>query len=166
MAKTTNPNFLSPLGFKFVLSRTPNINFNVQTVRLPGMSLSSTETSTPFVTIPNSGKITYSPLTITFRVNEDMTDYFEIRNWMNGLGAPVSFTQYKDLNQSDAGLYSDATLVINNSSQRGNLSATFYDLFPIELSDLQFTTMDTDVNYLECTVDFRYLRCEIGVLNS
>ena len=166
MAKSTNPNFLSPLGFKFVLSRTPNINFNVQTVRLPGMSLGSTETATPFVTIPNSGKITYAPLTITFRVNEDMTDYLEIRDWMTGLGAPTSFDQYSKLKNSDLGLYSDGTLVINNSRSIGNLSATFYDLFPIELSDLQFTTMDTDVNYLECTVDFRYLRCEMGVLNS
>lgn len=166
MAKTTNPNFLSPLSFKFVLSRTPNINFNVQSVRLPGMSLSSTETATPFVSIPNSGKVTYAPLTITFRVNEDMADYLEIHNWMKGLGSPSSFEEYARLKQSDAGLYSDATLVINNSRRLGNLSATFIDMFPIDLSDLQFTTMDTDVNYLECTVDFRFLRYEIGVLNS
>jgi hypothetical protein len=166
VAKTTNPNFLSPLSFKFVLARTPNINFNVQTVRLPGMSLSSTETATPFVSIPNSGKITYSPLTITFRVNEDMADYLEIRNWMNGLGSPTNFTEYSKLKESNDGLYSDATLVINNSRKLGNLSATFINMFPIELSDLQFNTMDTDVNYMECTVDFRYLRCEIGVLNS
>jgi hypothetical protein len=166
VAKTTNPNFLSPLSFRFVLARTPNINFNVQTVRLPGMSLSSTETATPFVSIPNSGKINYSPLTITFRVNEDMSDYLEIRNWMNGLGSPTNFTDYTKLKESSDGLYSDATLVINNSRKVGNLSATFIDMFPIELSDLQFTTMDTDVNYLECTADFRYLRCEIGVLNS
>lgn len=166
MAKSTNPNFLSPLSYKFVLQRTPNINYNVQTVRLPGMSLSSTETATPFVSIPNSGKITYSPLTITFRVNEDMADYLEIYNWMKGLGAPTSFSEYATLKQSDAGLYSDATLIINNSQYRGNLSATFIDMFPIELSDLQFNTMDTDVNYIECTVDFRFLRYEIGVLNS
>jgi hypothetical protein len=166
VAKSNNPNFLSPLSFKFVLSRTPNINFNVQTVRLPGMSLSTTETATPFVTIPNSGKITYAPLTITFRVNEDMSDYLEIDSWMKGLGSPNSFSEYADLKQSDSGLYSDATLIINNSRKLGNISATFYDLFPIEISDLQFTTMDTDVNYLECTVDFRYLRREIGVLNS
>lgn len=166
MTTQTNPNFLSPLGYKFVLSRTPNLNFNVQTVRLPGLTLSSTDTATPFITVPNSGKISYAPLTITFRVNEDMSDYFEIRNWMEGLGAPVSFDQYKNTKNSDDGLYSDATLVIMNSAMKGNLSATFYGLFPIELSDLQFTTMDTDVNYLECTVDFRYLRSEIGVLNS
>lgn len=166
MTTQTNRNFLSPLGHKFVLSRTPNLNFNVQTVRLPGLSLSSTDTATPFVSIPNSGKITYAPLTITFRVNEDMSDYFEIRNWMTGLGAPVSLGQYKTVKESQDGLYSDATLVIMNSAMRGNISAMFYDLFPIELGDLQFTTMDTDVNYLECTVDFRYLRCEMGVLNS
>jgi len=166
VAKTTNPNFLSPLGHKFILSRTPNLNFNVQSVRLPGMSLSSTETATPFVSIPNSGKIVFSPLTITFRVNEDMADYLEIRNWMSSLGSPTSFEGYANLKESNDGLYSDATLVIMNSAMRGNLSATFYDLFPIDISDLQFTTMDTDVNYIECTVDFRYLRCEIGVLNS
>lgn len=166
MAKSTNPNFLSPLNFKFVLSRTPNINFNVQSVRLPGMSLSSTETATPFVSMPDSGKIIFSPLTITFRVNEDMADYLEIHNWMKGLGSPSSFEEYAALKNSDAGLYSDATLVINNSRKLGNLSATFIDMFPVELSDLQFTTMDADVNYLECTVDFRFLRYEIGVLNS
>ena len=166
MAKSTNPNFLSPLSYKFVLQRTPNLNFNIQTVRLPGMTLSSTETATPFVLIPNSGKITYSPLTITFRVNEDMTDYLEIHNWMKGLGSPTDFTGYANLKNSDQGLYSDATLVINNSRKLGNISAKFIQMFPVDISDLQFTTMDTDVNYLECTVDFRFLSYEIGVLNS
>ena len=166
MAKSTNPNFRSPLSYKFVLARTPNLNFNVQTVRLPGMTLSSTETATPFVSMPNSGKITYSPLTITFRVAEDMTDYLEIHNWMKGLGSPTDFTGYANLQNSFAGLYSDATLVINNSRRLGNISATFIQLFPIDISDLQFTTMDLDVNYIECTVDFRFLSYEIGVLNS
>ena len=166
MAKSTNPNFLSPLSYKFVLQRTPNLNFNVQTVRLPGMTLSSTETATPFVSIPNSGKITYSPLTITFRVNEDMTDYLEIHNWMKGLGSPSDFTGYANLKDSAQGLYSDATLVINNSRKLGNISAKFIQMFPVDISDLQFTTMDTDVNYIECTVDFRFLSYEIGVLNS
>jgi hypothetical protein len=95
-----------------------------------------------------------------------MTDYLEIYNWMKGLGAPTDFASYNTLKQTTEGLYSDATLVINNSRKLGNMSATFYDLFPIELGDLQFTTMDTDVNYIECTVDFRYLRSEISVLNS
>lgn len=166
MAKSTNPNFLSPLSFRFLLTRSPNVVFNIQTVGLPGMSLSTTDTATPFVTIPNAGKITYSPLTITFRVNEDLSDYLEINSWMEGLGAPSAFTQYADLKDSTEGIYSDATLVINNSRKRGNISATFYDIFPIDISDLEFNTTDTDVNYIECTVEFRYLRREIGVLNS
>jgi len=166
VAKSTNPNFLSPLSFKFILSRTPNLNFNVQTVRLPGMTLSSTETATPFISIPNSGKLAYSPLTVTFRVNEDLSDYLEIHNWMKGLGAPTNFAEYAAIKESDAGLYSDATLVINNSRRLGNMSAKFYNMFPIDISDLQFTTTDTDVNYIDCTVDFRFLRYEIDVLKS
>jgi len=166
VAKSTNPNFLSPLSFRFILSRTPNLNFNVQSVRLPGMTLSSTETATPFISIPNSGKLAYSPLTITFRVNENLADYLEIHNWMKGLGAPTNFSEYAAIKESDAGLYSDATLVINNSRRLGNMSAKFYNMFPIDISDLQFTTTDTDVNYIDCTVDFRFLRYEIDVLKS
>jgi hypothetical protein len=99
-------------------------------------------------------------------VAEDMTDYLEIHNWMKGLGSPTDFTGYANLQNSSAGLYSDATLVINNSRRLGNISAKFIQLFPIDISDLQFTTMDVDVNYIECTVDFRFLSYEIGVLNS
>ena len=166
MVKSTNPNFLSPLSYRFMLTRTPNLNFNIQSVRLPGITLSAVETATPFVSIPSSGKITYSPLSISFRVAEDMNDYLEIHNWMVGLGAPSNFTEYVNLQTSTAGIYSDATLIINNSRRLGNISAKFIRLFPIDLSDLQFTTMDTDVNYIECTANFRFLSYEISVLKT
>jgi hypothetical protein len=164
-----NKNFLSPLGFRFSLTRAPNLNFNVQDVRLPGLQLSQAESPTPFVNIPIASHITYSPFSLSFRVSEDMTDYLEIYNWMVGLGAPESFDQYKALKNVDPGnpqtVYSDITLIILNSSMRSNIKVTFHDAFPIAIGDLEFNTTDTDVNYVQCTAEFEYLKYNIELID-
>jgi len=164
-----NKNFLSPLGFRFSLSRAPNLNFNIQDVRIPGLQLSQAESPTPFVSIPIASHITFNPLSVTFRVSEDLNDYLEIHNWMVGLGAPESFDQYKALKAVEPGnpqtVYSDITLIIMNSSMRANIKVTFHDAFPISIGDLQFNTTDTDVNYIQCTVDFEYLKYNIQLIN-
>lgn len=163
-----NKNFLSPLGFRFTLTRAPNLSFNVQEARIPGLQLSQAETPTPFVSIPIASHITYNPLSISFRVSEDLDDYLEIYNWMNALGAPESFAQYKALKDVEPGnpstVYSDISLLIMNSAMKPNIKVTFYDAFPIALGDLQFLTTDTDVNYIQCTVDFEYLRYTIDLV--
>lgn len=160
-----NKNFLSPLGFKFGLARSPNLNFNVQNVRIPGIQLGEVSTPTPFIRIPNSDGVTFNPLSITFRVSEDLDDYLEIHNWMTGLGAPESFDQYRALQNATPGnpqgIYSDITLLIMNSAMRSNIKVTFHDAFPISLGDLEFNTTDTDVVYMQCSVDFRYLKYNI-----
>jgi hypothetical protein len=164
-----NKNFLSPLGFRFTLARAPNLNFNIQDARIPGLQLSQAETPTPFIAIPIASHITYSPLSVSFRVGEDMDDYLEIHNWMVGLGSPESFAQYKALKDVEPGnpqtVNSDISLLIMNSSMRPNIKVTFYDAFPISLGDLTFNTTDTDVNYLQCTADFRYLNYKIEFVN-
>jgi hypothetical protein len=163
-----NKNFLSPLGYKFTLSRAPAISYNVQSLRLPGIQLSNGETPTPFVPIPVTGKISYNAFGVTFRLNEDMTDYLEIHNWMESLGSPVDFTGYKALEDAQVGstdmLTSDINVSIMNSSMNPNIRIDFFDAFPIGIGDVEFNTVDTSVNYIECSVEFRYLRYEINIL--
>lgn len=164
-----NKNFLSPLGFRFTLTRAPNLNFNIQDVRIPGLQLSQAESPTPFVTIPIASHITYNPLSVSFRVSEDLDDYLELHNWMTALGSPESFEQYKALKAVEPGnpqtIYSDITMLITNSSMKPNIKVTFHDAFPISIGDLQFNTTDTDVNYMSCTADFEYLRYKIELIN-
>jgi hypothetical protein len=164
-----NKNFLSPLGFKFVLARAPNLNFRVQDVRLPGVQLGEATVPTPFVAMPKPGKLTYSPLTVTFRVSEDLDDYLEIYNWMINLGATENFEQYKSLTATAPGnpttVYSDMTLIIMNSAMRSNIQVTFKDAFPINLGDLEFNTTDTDVNYIQTTADFRFMSYSIKLVD-
>ena len=156
-----NINFLSPLGFRFVLKRAPNVNFFVTNVNLPQVTLGYTEVPTPFkfINVPGT-KLDYSDFELTFRLDEDMETYFEIYNWLLAIGFPEGFEQYKGLSTNEPGdpeqLFSDATLTIMKSSMVPNLEVTFEDLFPISISNIDFTTTDTDVNYLTATVSFKY----------
>ena len=159
-----NPNYLSPLGFRFVLERTPSTNYFVQNVRLPTLSLGQFDLEDPFVKLPTPGtKLSFEPLDITFLVDEDMRNYLEIHDWLRGLGFPESFDQYGNLvrqnvsARSDAtAVFSDATLMILSSHKNANMRIVFEDMFPISLSDLSFDSTLTDVEYLKATVTFRY----------
>ena len=160
----TNPNYLSPLGFRFVLERTPRTNYFVQNVRLPTLSLGQFDLEDPFVKLPTPGtKLSFEPLDITFLVDEDMRNYLEIHDWLRGLGFPESFDQYGNLvrqnvsaRSSATAVFSDATLMILSSHKNANMRIVFEDMFPISLSDLSFDSTLTDVEYLKATVTFRY----------
>jgi hypothetical protein len=45
-----------------------------------------------------------------------------------------------------------------------NIMITFYDAFPTSLGDIEFNSTDTSVNYIECSVEFKYLRYDITKL--
>ena len=54
------------------------------------------------------------------------------------------------------GVFSDGTLVVLTSAQNPNKRINFIDLYPINLSPLQFDVTGTDVAYLEADVTFNY----------
>lgn len=159
-----NPNYLSPLGFRFSLKRTPSTSYFVQNVRLPTLSLGQFDLEDPFVKLPTPGtKLSFEPLDITFMVDEDMNNYLEIHNWLRGLGFPESYDQYGNLVRQNANsrsdptaVFSDGTLMILSSHHNANMRIVFEDLFPISLSDLSFDSTLADVDYLKATVTFRY----------
>lgn len=162
-----NINFLSPLGFRFVIKKLPNVNYFCQNVSIPSVSINQTSFPNPVINIPMPGsKMAYEPLTIRFKVDEDMKNYIEVMNWLTGLGHPVSFDQTRDLSRSSpvpsqklgtqASFVSDGTLVILTNHKNPNLTVTFMDMFPISISELQFDSTDSDVLYLECIATFAY----------
>ena len=156
-----NINFLSPLGFKFNLARAPNLNFFVTDINLPSLSLGYIEVPTPFKILDFAGdRLDYGDLQVTFRVDEDFQNYFEIYNWIIALGFPEDYGQYKRVKEADPGkkesIFSDGTLTIMNSGMIPNIEVSFQDLFPTSLSDINFTSTDSYVNYVTNTVTFKY----------
>ena len=149
---TQNVNFLSPLGFRFLLSRTPNVQYFCQSATLPTISMQELIQPTPFTQLPRPGdKITYEPLTLRFRIDENMTNYLEIFNWIKELAKPENFQQYAKHNN-----VSDGSILVLSSNNNPKIRIAFEDMFPLSLSPLNFDVTQADVEYLEADVMFRY----------
>lgn len=155
-------NFLSPLGFKLSIERAPSVNYFVQNVSLPSIQLGQLSVPTPFSRLQLAGDhVTYSELTIVFKVDELMENYLEMLGWINGLGFPDSFDQSFDRKQSLASgnnklALSDIKLHVLSSSKNPIHEITFLDAYPTSLSNINFSSTLTDVDHLECTVTFAF----------
>jgi hypothetical protein len=152
-----------------MIKKTPNINWFIQSVNLPGLQLPVARVDTPFVRIPFSGdQIIFEDLRVTFRVDEEMTNYLELYNWFVGTGFPEEYSQYAGTSPSNSSfekksnIKSDGTLLVMNSKMNPVVEITFYDLAPIAISDIVFNTTLPDVNYIEATATFSYLRYTVA----
>lgn len=165
----TNKNFLSPLGFRFAIKKTPNVNFFVQAVNLPGIMLGETQIPTPFSRVPVAGDhVTFGDVTVTFKVDEQMANYLEIYNWIINIGFPDNFEQYQNVDPKTTafgeGIYSDLSLTILSSSNNPRHVITFENAFPIQLTDLAFDARMSDVEYLEASATFKFRKFSIETL--
>lgn len=165
-----NKNFLSPLNFKFIMKRAPHVNFFIQKITIPSISVSPAVTSNPFLAIPYSGDhLQFDELDITFKVDEDLKNYMEIQNWLRGSGKQ-SFEQYKDLasnsNLSGESLKSEISLTVLSSAKRPNYEIVFEDAFPISISGITFDSSNEDISYLEAEATFKYTKYEINKIKA
>lgn len=165
----SNQSFLSPLGFRLQVKKTPAMNYFVQRVTIPSVSLGTADVDTPFTKIPFPGtRLTFGNLQVTFKVDEDMKNYLEIFNWMKGMGFPDNFNQYAGIAsnsiQSGDGIFSDITLLTLSSAMNPNLELTFYDCFPVDLSSMEMDSTLPDVEYLTATVTFANRRFDVKAL--
>lgn len=153
-AITDNKNLLSPIGFQFILSHSPNVDFFSNSVNIPTIDLGTAVQSTYLRDIAVPGdKLEYGDLVIQFLVDEDMKNYLEIYKWLMALGYPDTVGQaYDKYNRS----YSDATLQILSSNFQVNAQINFEDMFPVSLSGLQFDATAGDVQYLTAEAVFKY----------
>jgi len=157
----TNKNLLSPLNFMFVMNRSPHVNFFVQSVNIPSVTLGYPAVNNPFVVYPTPGEhLTYGDFNITFKVDEDLANYLEVHNWIRGLGKPDNFDERaglaNSLPASNSGIVSDMTVMILNSIKNPIFEVNFRDAFPTSISALNFNTTDETVNYISATASFKY----------
>lgn len=144
-------NSLSQLNFRLKLYTLPELEMRVQSVVIPGLNLGTIDIPTPFVTIPEPGNISYEQLTVNFMVGEDMKDYMEIFDWMVGLGYPDGLGTYTRK-------FIDGSVLILNSNQRVLKNVRFTDMYPVSLSDVNFDSTLSEIQYVTATASFRFSR--------
>jgi len=167
-----NRNFLSPVGFKFALKRSPAVAFFCNEANIPDMTLGVAIQPTYLRDIPTPGdKIQFGDLSLRFLVDEDLTNYMEIQRWIRGLGFPENTKEFNELEEkgvlsgghafghyakSGDDIYSDGTLQILSSNLVPQFNVVFTDLWPYNLSTLVFDATDTDIEYFTADVGFKY----------
>ena len=175
----SNRNYLSPLGFKLVISKIPKVDFLCQAASIPAISMGTAVQPTYLKDIPVPGdKCVYDDLTVRFIIDENMENYLSLNSWIVGLGQPESLVQYEQLEDIGpkqrirAGTdpryieFSDATLQILNSNFQPNINIVFRDIFPISVSTLEFDASQRDYSYFTCEATFKYTLYTISDKNG
>ena len=166
-----NRNYMSPLGFKLILTKTPKVDFLCQSANIPQISMGTAVQPSYLKDIAVPGdKVLYDDLSVRFLVDEKMENYLSIYKWMTGLGYPENVGQFRQLKKDDIRTnasasddgdpryfeFSDATLQILSSNYRPSVLVNFKDAFPVSLSTLEFDVSQRDYNFFTASVTFKY----------
>ena len=183
--------YASPVQFRFKIAKLPQVEFFIQSVNLPGISISDVNVATPLYDYPVPGdEISFQPLDISFLVDENLNNYKELHDWISGLGFGKSHEQYADLQAtsedrfpgsskgslvagveipkplSEGGIYSDATLTILNSKNIAKTEIRFQNVFPTSIGSLSYDVKAADVDYLQVQASFTYMNYDIVQIST
>ena len=159
----TNLNQLNVVSFDVSFSRQPAVQYFCQRISLPSVVLGETNEPSPFMNLPLEGDtLTYEALTLSFIVDEDLTNYTEVYNWLTALGFPREYSQFAALKEPSAASkllskYSDLTIILHTNKSNPNYRIRFTDCFPTSLSSIQFDSTPTGMEpiVVDATFNFR-----------
>jgi hypothetical protein len=180
LASTPSINYLRPNSFRFQIAKIPNVTYTCQSANLPSLQLGVANQETPFVDIPHPGdKVSFGEFTIRFLINEDMSNYKELYDWIDSIGVAKSGLDYNKLTNRavlfDAiqkadqyaynNVFSDAALLVVDSNNNPVVRLNFEDLFPIAVEGLDFDITTAGMEYFVGVATFRYKIFTIEKLN-
>ena len=173
--------YADPTKFKFQITKLPRVEFNSIQANIPGITLTEINQPTRLMPVRIPGNdMTFEDLNITFIVDEDLTNYRSVHDWMAGLAQMDSDDKYRALitegsdrmplsqqaNLTDAGrvtkatndgaIFSDAKLITLSNRNIPLIEITFRDTYPKALSALDYNQNATDIEYLQATVTLGY----------
>ena len=169
-----NRNFLSPIGFKFAISKMRGVDFFCQSASIPSISMGSADQPTRFNKVRHPGdELYYEDLHIRFLVDENMKNWYQVHDWIRKITTPYSAEEFtydrgkmqgRNPLKREQGFYyfgdnqwqSDCSLFILSSNYKAVAEFQFKDAFPISLTTLNFDASVPDVNYFTAEVEMRY----------
>lgn len=123
----------------------------LKTVTLPQVSMTPTIVESPYIQFKETSKdITYGDLIVTYAVDELLTNYKIVYDWILSMKHPERFgiTSKNKVN---------ASLHILSNNKNPKIEIELIDIFPITISELPFTLNSTEARDLEVSVTFSML---------
>jgi len=153
-----NNNPLQATKFLLTFARIPTTQYLCQEVNIPSVSLGEVNRATPFLDMFSPGtKLQYSPLDVTFMVDEELQSWKDMYNWFVSIADPDGFEKRdhnKELQQVKH--FSDATLTVLSALNNPIVRLQFTNVFPLSMSDIKFDTKLSAETIITCTATFRY----------
>lgn len=154
--KPHNTNYLQPTKFLLTFSEISDTVFFCQQVNLPGVTVNEVTQPSPHVSLYKPGtKITYSPLNINFLVNEELTAWTLIHDWMRSNSIDEKYRKTKV----------DAVLTILSNMNNPKMRIKFHNVFPTTLTDVSFDTTLSAESHLSSSASFRFDYYDIELIN-
>ena len=153
MVTDINRNPALAVNFLLEIPLAKELNYFVQTVDVPGLTMAGVETPYRNVqaNVP-SNRIDYDQLNLTFIVDENWANWNYVFEWMKRVRtgkSPISDTM------------SDITLNLVNSNKNLNKLLVFRGAYPTLLGTLPLDSTVVDSNPLVCSLSFRYQDFEL-----
>ena len=158
--ETTNKAYLQPTGFKLQINRKyfPNLEFFAQSVLHPSTTVTAVEVGIPRVaSMPMPGdKLTMGEVTAMVILDEDLSGYTEIYNWMKSFVEVNNQTSWESEKTGQGPSSADITCTILSSHNNKNKTITYYDAIPTSLGDIAFEAASGTVQYVIYPASFRF----------
>jgi hypothetical protein len=102
---------------------------------------------------------------VTYIVDEDLTSWKEVHDWIRAMTFPTNYEEYRNLGRLNKlanvketlkPQFSDASITLLSSANKPNYRFKFYDVFPITLSTFILSANDSPENLITADATFRY----------
>ena len=155
--------------YRFAIERLPDLTFFVQSITSPNVSGSAQTQETPFAFAHHpTGRLTFGTLSVTYLVDASFKTYFSLYYWMKGYGFPHNFDEVKrfrakQLTDKRIGPHTKAIDLEKTTASISILTPdtasivaeiNMEEIFPTELSSLEFTSTNTEAPILTTTATF------------
>ena len=160
----TNRNFLNPIGYLLKLEKFEGVDFFCQTANIPDVTMPTTEVASPFRNLPiiPGGGVSFGDFSLRFIVDEDLKNYNSIYSWIRDNGNADQMIRQT----SEGDIYTHGQLHIVTSQYNPAFIVDFKNIFPVNLSGLQFDATITDVEYITAEVTFKHQEFSINDKNN
>ena len=90
-----NRNFLSPVGFQFLVSKIKGATFFCQSASIPAIPMGVANQTTRLNTVYQPGdELYYEPLFIRFLIDENLKNYYQIHDWIRRITTPYASQEF------------------------------------------------------------------------
>lgn len=147
---TTNLNLLAPTGFRLTINRNEfaNTEFFVTQFSMPSVNLGETQINYKNAQGYVPGEtLSFDSLSMRLAVDEDMKGYTELLNWMVK-------------NETTLEVHDMVLSVLSNNNTL-NKQIRFSNVFPVSIGGVEFDTQNSDIEFLQTDITFRYDRFTI-----